>query len=632
MTMFLFAACAAPPGVDSACLRTGPLVQRVLAASGARMESSCWPMPELNGALVTWQNAAATGAGDLSLWRDPRRIVLVRGAIDGVPAQQSAAEFVARRWTSSRPPLESLRRCEGSFTILCIDPAARAVWLSGDRLGRESTRYFQAGRAVWIASHDLPLVASGQVELDFDATSIRSHVELGWSLGGKSLITSIQTLQPDQSLAWQAGRLQTSTYESLDLEDRRRSTKYTTDVLEASIEHLQKRVSRHTAGGGPIVLSGTTATDSAAVLALVQAVASHDRITLTPSPCAWPREQHRLARLARQAGCRFAPREAVDASAKDERANDLDAQAIWQNGLASPGPLPPLGNGPSSGLALPPRLAPSSGLNPTSPTTVVLFDQGGAWLRGEWQPRSAFWNWNKLRRHAAALRIERRLGVEHTALCARLHERLLHFADWTTSGHDLIDLFTRFELGQRERGVIAGDQRLAAPLGDFELLELASRLPPPLGRHGKLTRTLVRRYLSRPKSRVLGAPQEISAWMSRLAGRMKTAASREATASSGRAPLHLIDCDGQRLPVTGSATLPHAARSSRSTPAAPSPGPLAVLAFASEVSRGEAIGRRGYRSPASSPEERLEVVEAYGRLMTEVASAAQSLAAGRMAG
>ena len=122
--------------------------------------------------------------------RDERQAVLVYGDVDDCAGLASPAEQVASTWQAQG--LEAVRRLAGSFSAVLIDLTSASLFVVSDAIGRRALRYFCDQDLLLISNHDLPIIATGLCELNFDLVTAASIVSCGWSIRGASLVQNLQ--------------------------------------------------------------------------------------------------------------------------------------------------------------------------------------------------------------------------------------------------------------------------------------------------------------------------------------------------------------------------------------------------------------------------------------------------------
>ena len=77
------------------------------------------------------------------------------------------------------------------FSVL-IDLTSASLFVVSDPTGRRALRYFCSQELLLISNRDLPIIATGLCELNFDLVSAASIVSCGWSMRGASLVQNLQ--------------------------------------------------------------------------------------------------------------------------------------------------------------------------------------------------------------------------------------------------------------------------------------------------------------------------------------------------------------------------------------------------------------------------------------------------------
>lgn len=109
---------------------------------------------------------------------------------------------------------ETLRRINGMFAFGLWDSNRKELILARDRLGKKPLYYahLMDGSLIF-ASEIKALLASGLVDADsLDPVALDQFWTFGFTMGARTVFTSIQQVEPAQYLIWRDGKLQIKTY------------------------------------------------------------------------------------------------------------------------------------------------------------------------------------------------------------------------------------------------------------------------------------------------------------------------------------------------------------------------------------------------------------------------------------
>lgn len=152
-----------------------------------------------------WLAPAGDGNQDLvSEYIDERYAVLVFGNISGC-GSCNAARTVFDAWDSGGSP--KIRELEGCFSAVIVDRTGGPVLLIGDLMGRRALSYFADDRVLLASPHDVALMSTGRIPVEFDHVSVCSVAAFDWSLRGKSLLKHVNTCHPAEYIRWADGQI-----------------------------------------------------------------------------------------------------------------------------------------------------------------------------------------------------------------------------------------------------------------------------------------------------------------------------------------------------------------------------------------------------------------------------------------
>jgi len=195
----------------------------------------------------------------------------------------SAAVHVRDAWGLGG--IEAVRLINGSFSAIVVDLTENTIHLLSDTVGKRTLRFAVAGDAIVVSPHDLPIVATGLIPVEWDHVSAASLLACGWSMGGHSLLKGIDVCSPHTVVSWHAGRVETAFKPLVAVGRRlhRRDRKQISAHLDRMIEYMKSSVSSHAGPSARVRCDLTAGFDSRALLAIVHDVVDPQRIELSTS-------------------------------------------------------------------------------------------------------------------------------------------------------------------------------------------------------------------------------------------------------------------------------------------------------------------------------------------------------------
>lgn len=119
---------------------------------------------------------------------------------------RSPAQTILEAWESGGSP--KIRDLEGCFSTVIVNRSDGAVVPIGDVMGRRALSYYANNETLVVSPHDVALMTTGRIPLEFDYVSVCSVTAVEWSLRGKSLLKHVQTCHPAESIRWSDGHIQ----------------------------------------------------------------------------------------------------------------------------------------------------------------------------------------------------------------------------------------------------------------------------------------------------------------------------------------------------------------------------------------------------------------------------------------
>ena len=423
--------------------------------------------------------------------RDERQAVLVYGDIDDCAGLASPAEQVASTWRAQG--LEAVRRLPGSFSAVLIDLTSASLFVVSDAVGRRALRYFCDQDLLLISNRDLPIVATGLCELNFDLVSAASIVSCGWSIQGASLVQNLQVCDSHSYVRRHAGRTERVTLTFLSLRERleRGDTRARSQLTEEMVETLRRAARRQCEGPKDIQISLTGGLDSRAIFGLLVSILEPARIVAQTSGSPDDFDVSAARRIASAYGARH-KLSAPDVPSSDAFLTNCDVLAFYRNGdVCSKRAMYPV-------------------IRYDHDAPVTFGGQGGEIFRGYLYPKDGARRMS-LHEDDAAPALERRtlkrMGrvpwndpTLADAFRSRFHQTLQGFQDISRNAFDVLDMFYLYQRSARwshHRRLSRTHERQCAPFESSALAAMAYRLPAPIGRHCRLQERSSGRWLPR---------------------------------------------------------------------------------------------------------------------------------------
>ncbi|WP_146242319.1 hypothetical protein [Acaryochloris thomasi] len=414
--------------------------------------------------------------------------VLAFGVV--LPTSCSTAQHILNAWLIGRA--KGVQALEGSFSAVIINRATGAVVWMGDIMGRRRLRYHYARTrgTLLISPHDVSLVATGKVPVEFDDISAASIAVVKWSLGGKSLLSSVQSCHPSEYIHYSEGHISSHSLPLINPDERISSRdikgikRHRDQLIETARSHLKPLVSEP-----EIKASLTAGLDSRAMLSLLISVVDPKKITTFTSGqpnCLDVQIAQKLAHIAGVKHNVMSPEKH-----NENLINYADLLAFYFNGDATSkvGLISPLPN-------FQPNNQPHLG-----GLAAEIF-------RGFSYRKCLFPNLRPLALHSVVgMLAGERVSSHHlpwdsseleNAVHRRLEGLIRHYSTVTTDGYDILDLFNIYEVsgvwGARQQNPWNPSPKWS-PFSSRQLLKLALRLPAPMGYHARIHQEAIRRYL-----------------------------------------------------------------------------------------------------------------------------------------
>lgn len=98
--------------------------------------------------------------------------------------------------------VKGVKELEGCFSSVIINRVNKEITLLSDLAGQKRLRYFSSDQNLLVSPHDLSLLATGLIKLNFDPISLLNYASFGCSLEGKSLLKDVSTCHPSEYYIW----------------------------------------------------------------------------------------------------------------------------------------------------------------------------------------------------------------------------------------------------------------------------------------------------------------------------------------------------------------------------------------------------------------------------------------------
>ena len=474
------------PTLDRARRTTEALMPRL----GASVTSHRASFPAIDGGWFYFLPAPTSPRPLVTEYRDQRQAVLVYGNVDDCAGLASPAEHVASTWQAHG--LEAVRRLNGSFSAVLIDLTSASLFVVSDGTGRRALRYFCRQELLLISNRDLPIIATGLCELNFDLVSAASIVSCGWSIQGASLVQNLQVCDSHSYLRRHAGRTERVRQPVLSLRDRleRGDTRARSQLTEEMVETLRRSVRRQCEAQKDIQTALTGGLDSRAIFGLLVSILEPARIVAHTSGSPGEFDVSTARRIVSAYGARH-KLSAPGVPSSDAFLTNCDVLAFYRNGdVCSKRAMWPV-------------------IRYDHDAPVSFGGQGGEIFRGYLYPKEGARRMSLQDDDAAPAleaRLLKRMGRvpwnDHTladAFLARFHQTVQGFRDISRNAFDVLDMFYLYERSARwsHAASLPHLEHHYAPFESSALVAMAYRLPAPIGQYCLLQETIIRRWLPR---------------------------------------------------------------------------------------------------------------------------------------
>jgi len=438
-------------------------------------------LPEIAGGWVTWKSSTLP---TLLVDEDVRAdlAVLSLGEIaNGDPIARRVADAF------NKGGAEEVRKLNGTFCSIVIERREQRIQVLTDRVGRLAASCWFSGERLHVAPHEVLLGVCG-CPFDLDPVSAASVLGCSWSIAGAPLNRNLSRIDGRRKLEWVKGRSKVLDVPLFGPTSRMRAADSGAirDVVDSMCETVL-RAARARAPRTLEVEAGLTAgLDSRAVLACLLSGFAPDKLLLYTTGTSDSLDVRVATRIARSLGLRHEQRPVEKATAEAFQAHD-SLRAFMANGdTSSRGSLAPM----------PTERAPGS---------IIAGGGGGEIVRGFYYriARDAVGEKQVVQRLCSRkfTRLSR-LGMSPDlvdGVTGRIADCFGSYSALSSAREDWLDLFYLHERFAHFAALSARKQDAPRwlPFADTDLLELAWRLPAPLGAHCDIHRQLIRRFLPR---------------------------------------------------------------------------------------------------------------------------------------
>ncbi len=418
---------------------------------------------------------------------DQRYAVIVFGDIFD-RGSHSAAQTIMDAWVSGGA--SKVRKLEGCFSSVILDRTDGTVVLIGDVMGRRALSYYTDGRTLIISPHDVAMMATSHIPVEFDEVSVSSVVALEWSLRGKSLLKQVQTCHPAEYIRWTDGRIQNVPDSVIDPDQRivQGDGRAISRHLDHMIETLQAHARIFAANQPEIKCDLSAGLDSRVTWSLLLSVIDEPSRIIATSYGETNNVEVRVAcRLAKMYGTRFSSFVESSPSPNDFVAH-CDLLAFSMNG-GTPG---------KRAIKYPARFT-------QNPKTYAC-GAGGEIFRGDYYPHASYSMPLNLSPTDALQILQKNTRLDELpwkspelaeAVLARLNTVVNEFATFSVNGYDILDMFNLYEQfavwGAAQERQTWKDPRWS-PFMSTKMIRMAFMMPVPIAKFATIHHESLRRF------------------------------------------------------------------------------------------------------------------------------------------
>ena len=417
-----------------------------------------------------------------------RYAVLLFGSIPS-DKQENPAQIVLQTWSSAGAV--ATQALEGSFGTVIVDRLEDTVTLLSDVIGQRSLRYYTDHEFLIVSPHDISIVATGRCPLAFDMGTAASLAGVSWSLGGKSLLKTINACYPTAYVQYQHGHIQTVSMPLVG--NVHRLSPHDSLSIGENLDHMvavaQENIKQVVTPGKPITAELSSGLDSRAILSLLLSVLPRNQISAWSVGASNDRDVMIARQLARL--CRIDFSHAVLSSAPtDSFVAHSDLLTFATNGNAN-----------VMDIALKPMP-----LFDPAPSLSFCGDAGEI-FRGYYYPHGHRPHQRSISASDALSSLQRRIIITplpwislelEQIVRERLAAILGEYATVSTDGYDLLDMFYLYErfavwCNKHERSTWEAPIRVS-PFASRSLVRLAYKMPAPIADYARIHEEFIRRF------------------------------------------------------------------------------------------------------------------------------------------
>jgi hypothetical protein len=404
------------------------------------------------------------------------------------------ARSILEAWLSGGG--HKVHQLEGCFSGVIVDRLKGVFTLISDAIGQRTLRYYTDNQVLVVSPHDIAIVATGCVPVEFDFVSASSMASVHWSLGGKSLLKYVQTCHPSEHIQWEKGVMKSTLIPIIDSKERlaREDTQGIKSNLDQMIETARENLRSLIASSSDseIKTELSAGFDSRAVLAFLLSTVEPARIT------AYSVGDHntldvRVARqLANMYGLNFSSH-TLNAAPCDDFIAHCDLMAFATNGDSSCVDL---------GTKSLPRFEPSPKLS--------LCGDGGEISRGRDYlgkdpyakiPLSATLDSTEalktLRKKLLTSNLPWRSEDYLNAVKTRLSDSVDRYSTISNDGYDILDmiyLYEKFSVWCSKQERSTWEPLRWSPFSSRKVTNLLYKMPAPIGNYAIIHEESIRRF------------------------------------------------------------------------------------------------------------------------------------------
>lgn len=473
--------------IESFLQRSSQITKKNMPSLGLELVESYYVLPESNSGWLCIRPPEDNNYPPISHIVDSEFVVLAFGhTVD--KAGSSLAQTILSAWKSRA--VKGVREIEGCFSAVIANRKTGKVTLISDLVGQRTLRYCVANQMLLVSPHEVPLVATGYIPMDFDFVSAASIASVKWSLRGKSLLKRISTCHPAEYVNYSKGEISIQSAEIIRQDSRIPASEtkalklHRELMIEAAQKHLQTLLSE-----SEVTLSLTAGIDSRVVLSLLLSVVSPSVLRAITNGGPQSLDVQVARQLSEIYKVHFSSN-VPKPKLSDDFLTQCDLLAFCMNGDATS------------------KNAMSSAM-PTYETHAIpkVGGLGGEIFRGYCYPKFA----KLLSPHLSITEaistlkkqwINQSIPYQSPSLLdgviSRFNTIIDEYSVNSRDGHDSLDLFYLYERfsvwGGKSKRMMWNPTPNWSPFSSRKLIQLAFMLPNPIGKQTHFHREVIRRF------------------------------------------------------------------------------------------------------------------------------------------